>query len=67
MSENRIIKIDTPSTSLVFDACGENVALMHYGKKIADADNYDAVSFNPFDCGFERSLLHDEYAVFFGR
>ena len=58
MSENRIIKIDTPSTSLVFDARGESVALMHYGRKIADADNYDAVSFDPFDCGFGASNDH---------
>lgn len=26
MSETRIIKIDTPSTSLIFGACGENVS-----------------------------------------
>ena len=31
MYDDRIIKIDTRSTSLVLDACGENVALLHYG------------------------------------
>ena len=58
MPDDRIIKIDTKSTSLVLDACGENVALLHYGKRIADADEYSGISLNPFAPGFGASNDH---------
>ena len=58
MPNDRIIKIDTKSTSLVLDACGENVALLHYGKRIADADEYSGISLNPFAPGFGASNDH---------
>ncbi len=61
MGGNRIIKIDTPLTSIIFCVESTKVSLLHYGKKVVDANEYNAICFDPFDVGFGASC--DPYCM----